>query len=32
MHAILDSALDVNWVIGAAGSGKRLLSLALPLI
>jgi hypothetical protein len=29
MHAILDSALDVNWVIGAAG--KRLLSLALPL-
>ena len=28
MHALLDPTLDLNLLIGAAGSGKTILSLA----
>lgn len=31
MHALLDPALDLNLLVGAAGSGKTLLSLACAL-
>ena len=31
MHALLDPALDLNLIIGAAGSGKTILSLACAL-
>ena len=31
MHAILDPTLDLNLLIGAAGSGKTILSLACAL-
>ena len=31
MHALLDTGLDLNLLIGAAGSGKTLLSLACAL-
>ncbi len=31
MHALLDTSLDLNLLIGAAGSGKTLLSLACAL-
>jgi PhoH-like ATPase len=31
MHALLDPGLDLNLLIGAAGSGKTLLSLACAL-
>ncbi len=31
MHALLDTTLDLNLLVGAAGSGKTLLSLACAL-
>ena len=31
MHALLDPALDLNLLVGAAGSGKTILSLACAL-